>query len=109
MSEQIEAFPGSDLGRKFDKGKPLAGLLIQDFPRALKAVAEIATGGAEKYDRSNWLQVKDGETRYTDAMVRHLIDSQITPLDDESNNLHFAHFAWNVLAVLELMLRKEDA
>ncbi len=98
----------SEQGMKFDVGKPMAGLLIQDFPRALKAIAEVATMGAEKYDRSNWLKVEDGGTRYFDAMTRHLLDSQIER-DDESGLPHFAHFAWNTLATLELMMREEDA
>ena len=94
--------PGAP-GAKLDAGKLKAGVLA-DFSLALKAVAEIGTFGANKYSRGGWQHVENGRERYTDAMWRHLLAGGGT--DDQSNLLHEAHFAWNVLARLELLLRQ---
>lgn len=91
-------------GMKYDAGKPITGALYQDFPRALQAVAEIATYGANKYARSSWRTVPNAIERYTDALHRHLLDSNLVDLDGESGLPHLAHAAWNVLAVLEMTL-----
>ncbi len=90
-------------GAKLDQGKPMAGLL-QDFGRALLAVAEVGTFGAKKYSRGGWQHVPDGVNRYTDAMLRHiLVESE--KIDRDSGLPHAAQTAWNALARLELMLR----
>lgn len=97
-------------GRKDDSGKLLAGILYQDFPHALLAVAQVATFGARKYARSNWKLVPDAKLRYTDALHRHLLLGVLCENDGESGLMHAAHAAWNALAVLELELaanRKE--
>jgi hypothetical protein len=90
-------------GAKLDAGKLKAGV-IGDFSRALLTISAVGTFGAEKYSRGGWLHVDGGIERYTDAMWRHLLASGT---DDESGLDHFAHFAWNVLAVLELMERNK--
>lgn len=96
-------------GRKDDGGKALAAILYEDFPHAMQAVIEVASFGARKYARSNWLQVPDALQRYKDALHRHLLASQLEPADSESGLPHAAHAAWNVLAVLELELRQGGA
>jgi len=95
----------SDPGSKLDGGKPLAGVL-GDFALALMAVAEVGTHGAEKYSRGGWQSVPDAETRYHDAEWRHLLKRRHEDYDKDSGLLHDAHRAWNVLAQLELRLRK---
>lgn len=92
-------------GSKLDDGKILAGVLM-DFSLALLAVAEVGTFGAKKYSRGGWQSVPDGICRYTDAMWRHLLAERHEPTDRDSGLLHAAHLAWNTLARLELMLRK---
>lgn len=95
------------IGMKYDGGKQLANILFQDFPRALEAIVAIATFGAKKYKRNSWLTVPDALERYSDAMVRHqLAMGRGETYDPESRLLHYAHFAWNVLATLELLLRQ---
>lgn len=94
-------------GAKFDSGKPLSGCLF-DFPRALNEVAKVATFGAKKYQRGSWQTVPDGETRYFDALARHLIARGLEDADPESGISHLAHAAWNALAVLELELRRKE-
>lgn len=94
------------IGMKYDGGKQLANILFQDFPRALEAVVAIATFGATKYQRNSWITVPNAMERYSDAMVRHqLAIGRGKQYDFESGLLHYAHFAWNVLATLELLLR----
>lgn len=97
------------VGMKYDNGKLLAAIPFQDFPRALKAVAGISTYGAKKYARSSWKGVPGARERYEDALHRHFLEYHISgkySVDDESGLLHFAHLAWNVLALLELDLEE---
>lgn len=88
-------------GAKLDAGKPDMSLLI-DFSVALREVAKVGDFGAQKYTRGGWLQVPNGYTRYTAAMLRHTFVG--SPIDDESGLLHAAHAAWNALARLEMLL-----
>ena len=93
-------------GRKDDSGKILAGILYEDFPHALTAVAEVASFGAKKYARGNWKNVLAGIERYNDAMHRHLLAHCCgEKVDTESELMHLAHAAWNALAVLELVIK----
>lgn len=99
-----------DPGAKLDAGKPMVGLMLQGFPRALRAVAEVTTYGAKKYSPNGWMHVPDGFNRYSDAMGRHLLlETEEGPYDGESQCLHAAMVAWNALARLELMMRGHDS
>jgi len=93
-------------GAKLDAGKIRAGLLMQ-FPRALGAIASIATYGADKYSEGGWQSVPDGIKRYTDAMFRHLIKhAEGEVFDLESGFPHLWHALWNLTAVVELTERE---
>lgn len=92
-------------GAKNDANKDCAALLLS-FPRALEAIARVATYGARKYSPNGWQHVLNGQERYRHAMMRHLLAGEYEPRDTESNLPHEWHFAWNVLASLELKLRK---
>jgi hypothetical protein len=93
-------------GAKLDHGKTRLGLVIHGFPRAILAVGDVGTYGAQKYSDNGWLSVPDGEARYTDAMYRHLMaEAQGEQIDPSTNLYHAAQVAWNALARLELMLR----
>lgn len=95
-----------EAGAKLDNGKNRLGLVIMGFSRALAAVGEVGTYGAGKYSDDGWTAVPDGERRYTDALLRHLLaEAGGEALDPESELLHAAHVAWNALARLDLMLR----
>ena len=89
-------------GMKFDQDKPIAGVLFE-FRHALQAVALVGTFGAKKYRRSSWQSVPNAQVRYYDAFWRHLLEDGS---DEESGLLHKAHAAWNALADLELILRR---
>ena len=96
-------------GLKFDQGKVRLGLVFNGFSKALTEVGKVGTFGAKKYTDNGWVDVENAESRYTDAMYRHLMQEQSGELwDEESELLHSAHAAWNALARLELQLREMD-
>jgi hypothetical protein len=83
--------------------------LLETFPRACLAVADITKFGAEKYTWGGWKSVPDGINRYGDAEVRHICKASIEgPLDKESGLAHAAHEAWNAMARLELLIRESE-
>lgn len=105
-----------NVGRKDDSDKLDLTFNSEYFPRALMAVAQVSTFGAKKYARGNWKRVEDGIERYRAAAERHHLAHAIAAdsaaysfYDSESNILHKAHEAWNVLAELELILRQKEA
>lgn len=94
-------------GAKLDAGKTLAGVLL-DFGNALERVARVGTFGAEKYTRGGWQSVPEGEQRYEDALMRHLLELRnLDGTDPQTGMPHLWHVAWNVLAVIELQERKK--
>jgi hypothetical protein len=94
-------------GAKLDAGKTRPGLVLSGFSKALMAVSEVGTYGANKYTDFGWMFVVDGEKRYMDAMYRHLMAFHSGELHDkESHLMHLAHAAWNALAILELELQE---
>lgn len=92
-------------GAKLDSGKLQAGLL-EDFSLALTAVAEVAHYGALKYSVGGWQHVNEGILRYNNAAWRHRLKKRYEELD-ESGLSHEAMELWNLLAVVELKLRKK--
>jgi hypothetical protein len=106
---------GKEYAHKADHGKtPVFRGVVNYFPRALDAVGVVSAYGLKKYgngvsDNTGWLDVRNGQLRYSDAMMRHLIASCVgETTDPESRCLHLAHMAWNALAVLEIYLRGMD-
>jgi len=92
-------------GAKADADKTLAGVLL-DFGHALEGVAKVGTMGAAKYSRGGWQQVPNGQQRYLDAAMRHLLKhGQGETHDAESGLTHLSHAAWNLLAIAELDAR----
>ena len=96
-------------GAKLDAGKQRPALVLSGFAKALRAVTEIGTFGARKYTENGWMSVPDGIRRYEDAGLRHKLTRMSgEEFDPESGYLHLAHEAWNILAVLELVLREKE-
>lgn len=95
-------------GAKLDAGKLMPWLCIAGFANALTAVAEVTTKGARKYTPNGWAQVKDGEARYMEAFGRHALSlGRGERVDTDTQCLHKAQMIWNLLASLELELRRE--
>jgi len=86
-------------GAKLDAGKPLPWLCVSGFAMALAEVANVSTIGARKYSPNGWKAVADGETRYMNAAMRHLLAlGSGETRDKDTGCLH--------LARLELELRR---
>lgn len=95
-------------GVKHDSGKIIAGVLFEEFPRALIGLCEVATFGAEKYSRNDWQHVEDAHRRYSDAMVRHMLAKGSGEINDPETGLpHVFHIAWNALAIAELEAKEK--
>lgn len=108
-------FP-AEPGAKLDAGKVdvLRGA-IQYFPRALKAIARVSELGAKKYSWKGWEKVPNGIRRYGAALLRHLLadNDDSNAVDDGPGGvgaevMHSTQVAWNALARLELVLRKQE-
>lgn len=101
-----------EVGKKYDKGKVKAGMVLQYFARAILAMSEVGTFGCEKYgDKKdfwdyNWTEVVHAIKRYEDAHARHTLKGYIEERDEETGFLHLAHRAWCAMATLELKLRE---
>ena len=89
-------------GAKLDAGKPRPWLVLGGFRLALMEVVKVGTMGAAKYSDDGWRSVPNGQQRYLDAALRHLLAPDVR--DKESDLSHLAHAAWNILAVLELRM-----
>lgn len=73
------------IGRKFDGGKPMYGLLP---PKALRSTVDVLTFGAQKYEIDNWKYVEDSHRRYFDAAQRHLWAWKEGEENDPESGLH---------------------
>ena len=83
--------------------------MLGDFARALTAVVEVGTFGANKYTAHGWIGVPNGLARYEDAKLRHMLKRNLgEDRDPDSGLLHLAHEAWNALATLDLYLREQE-
>lgn len=98
-----------ETGTKYDNGKPAVWQgVVNYFPRALWAVAEVSTFGASKYDWNNWIGLEKAYERYKDAQFRHALKHAMgEEADKESQLIHLAHEAWGALATLELALKNK--
>lgn len=85
-------------GLKFDAGKPLMSLLPVG---TLEKVAEVLTFGAKKYSANSWQNVDNAETRYLDALMRHLeAHRRGEERDPDSGLTHLQHLTCNALFLL---------
>ena len=90
-------------GMKFDTGKLQYSLIPTS---ATKALAEVLTYGANKYAPNNWQLVQDGETRYLDALFRHLEAFRSGEVNDEESGLHHLSHALTNVAFLHYLHTK---
>lgn len=98
-------------GTKGDLGKsPVTRGCLHYFPRALLEVAKLSQFGANKYSWKGWESVPDGIHRYSDAIGRHelAIQDNFERLDPETGIMEATAVAWNALARLELIKRKQE-
>lgn len=87
------------------KGRKRAQLGALD-PHALRAVAEVAGYGTEKYARYNYLKGYDWSLSF-DALQRHLLAFWAGEDNDPESGLpHLGHAAWHCLAMLAFSQRR---
>lgn len=82
------------------KDIPLVRGLLDYFPAALAAVAEVSRLGNEKHnpgEEMHWARGKSSD--HADCIVRHLMDRDT--VDPEDGLLHSAKMAWRALALLQ--------
>ena len=101
-----------EAGAKLDAGKLKPSLITRDMADALRAVIEVATKGAEKYSERGWKYVPSAVDRYSDALMRHELDTLQDRFSRDNaeggiGTLHAAQVAWNALARLQLILEQE--
>lgn len=96
-------------------GKIAIELFDDGFPNAVMAIAEVMTWAAEHkgYKPHDWKNLPNAEVAFAAAGSRHRMKHIIQRnsgvgisdcVDEESELLHKAHEAFNVLAQLELMV-----
>ena len=89
------------------KNVPMARGLLDYFPNALAAVAEVSRVANEQHnpgEEMHWARGKSND--HADCIIRHLVDRGT--LDDD-NLRHSAKVAWRALALLEEELEAEGA
>jgi hypothetical protein len=89
------------------KATPVYSGVLKYFPNALKEVSKCSLAGQKQHnhgDKLYWDKTKSTDNE--DALVRHLIDHSVNPMDDD-NVLHLAKCAWRALAALEIYLENE--
>ena len=100
-------------GIKNDKGKlPYYTVLFKQFPLAIKEVIKCSNAGHNKYketdlDWQNFSRLPDSDSRYKNAALRHLTEEgEVEDMKDYGGMIHEGAVIWNLLADLEIKLRK---
>jgi hypothetical protein len=90
------------------KSIPLARGLLDYFPAALAAVAEVSRAGNDKHNPGQAMHHARGKsTDHADCILRHLVDRG--QLDPEDGMRHSAKVAWRALALLQEELEAAGA
>jgi hypothetical protein len=105
VSELKTVLPTDSAARK---NIPLVRGLLDYFPAALAAVAEVSQAGNDKHNPGeplHWARGKSGD--HADCIVRHIVDRGT--IDPEDNLRHSAKVAWRALALLQEELEAAGA
>ena len=90
------------------KDTPVYSGIIKYFPDALKEIARASKIGNDQHlpgQPLHWDRTKSSDNE--DALVRHLIDHGVNPMDDDGI-LHLTKVAWRALASLQVYLDKNN-
>lgn len=94
-------------GAQDRKAIPMVRGLLDYFPAALAAVAEISRVGNEQHNPGQELHWSRGKsTDHADCIVRHLVDRGLI---DNDGQRHTAKIAWRALALLQEELEAAGA
>lgn len=90
------------------KDIPLATGVLDYFPDALAAVAEVSRAGNDKHNPGQPLHWARGKSMdQADCIARHLLERG--GFDPETGQRHSAQLAWRALALLQLELEEAGA
>ena len=85
---------------KARKNLPITTGVLDYFPKALAAVAEVSRIGNDQHNPGEPLHwAREKSTDHADCIARHLIERGTR---DNDGTLHSAKLAWRALALLEL-------
>jgi hypothetical protein len=93
---------------KARKAIPMARGLLDYFPAALAAVAELSKAGNDKHnpgEELHWARGKSSD--HADCILRHLVDRGTS--DPEDGIRHSVKVAWRALAMLQEELESAGA
>lgn len=96
---------GKQEGLKYDTGKPRIFEMLEDFKEPMIEIAKVWAFGADKYEKHNWAYVDNAIDRYSNALLRHMLEGETK--DDESELLHASHVAWNAIVRLYFIIQKQ--
>lgn len=87
------------------KALPITTGVLDYFPDALAAVAEVSRVGNEQHNPGQPLHwAKEKSTDHADCISRHLIDRGLLDVD---GTRHSAKVAWRALALLQIEIENE--
>jgi hypothetical protein len=90
------------------KGTPIYSGCLRYFPDALREVSRTSKIGNDQHNPGQSLHwAKEKSTDHADALVRHLMDHEENPYDDDGA-LHLAKVAWRALAHLQTYLENRN-
>lgn len=91
------------------KALPIFSGVLNYFPDALAAVAQVSKIGNDQHNPGQPLHWSKGKsTDHDDCAVRHLIDAKVAPIDTDGGR-HRAKHAWRALAALQIEIEAERA
>lgn len=86
-------------GREDRKNMPIASGVLDYFPLALAAVAQVSKIGNDQHNPGQPLHWARGKSMdHADCIIRHLVDRGTVDID---GGLHSAKVAWRALALLQ--------
>lgn len=98
--------PKADTEAERRKGQPVARGVLDYFPDALLAVAELSRIGNEQHNPGQPMHwAKEKSTDHADCILRHLIDRGTMDTDGVS---HTVKVAWRALALLQTEIEAAD-
>ena len=78
--------------------------VMQYFPDAIKEISKVSYAATQQHHpNKEMFWDRDKSNDHYDAMLRHLIDHEENPIDDDQQ-LHLAKVAWRALAGLQVYL-----
>jgi hypothetical protein len=102
-----DPFPLLPTGSKERKKIPLASGVLDYFPAALIAVAQVSQAGNDQHNPGEPLHWSRGKSNdHADTMQRHFVERGTLDVDGQR---HSAKMAWRALAILQMELESEGA